>query len=180
MKSFALLLSIAAVALSAPVAADAGQGHGQGRGRGGGGGGWRNDGGGPPIFVGGPGRGRGGDRGDRGSGRGGPPPQYYPMPGRGQMRPGPVFRPRQDSLGAGWREQQDEARSGVRQGRFVPLSRVLPQLQRRMPGRQLDAGIEQGWRGQAVYRVRWAGANGRRVDFLVDARTGAILSTEGQ
>ncbi|MDR3513233.1 MAG: PepSY domain-containing protein [Caulobacteraceae bacterium] len=84
-----------------------------------------------------------------------------------------------DSLGADWGAQQDEARAGVRQGRYVPLARVIEEIRRRTPGQQLDAGLEQA-QGRPVYRVRWAAANGRRIDYIVDARTGAILSAEGR
>ncbi|MGZ8364606.1 MAG: PepSY domain-containing protein [Caulobacteraceae bacterium] len=94
---------------------------------------------------------------------------------------GPATRPeRRDSLGQGWRQQQDEARRGVRQGRYVPLARVLPGISRRTPGRQLDAGIEENWQGRTVYRIRWAAHNGKRIDYIVDAQSGAILRAEGQ
>ena len=76
-----------------------------------------------------------------------------------------------DSLGADWRARQDEARGGVQAGRLVPLSRVIAEINRRTPGRVLDAGLE-GNR----YRVRWATNDGRRIDYIVDAETGAILS----
>lgn len=99
---------------------------------------------------------------------------------RGRERDDEQRRPRYNSLGEGWREQQDEARRGVRQGGYRPLAQVLGDLQRRNPGRQLDAGIERGFNGQPVYRVRWAARNGRRIDYIVDARTGAILRAEGQ
>ena len=85
-----------------------------------------------------------------------------------------------DSLGADWREQQNEARDKVLDGRHVPLERVIETIRRRTPGRLLDTGIEQGPSGQSVYRVRWAAANGRRIDFLVDALSGAIVSTDGR
>jgi len=79
-----------------------------------------------------------------------------------------------DSLGADWREQQDEARAGVTQRRLVPLAQVIAEIRRRTGGRQLDAGLEyQGDR--PIYRVRWMSADGRRIDFLIDATTGAIL-----
>lgn len=78
---------------------------------------------------------------------------------------------RPDSLGADWRAQQDQARGGVQSGRLVPLSRVIEMIGRRVPGRVLDAGLEGG-----NYRVRWATADGRRIDFIVDAQTGQILS----
>lgn len=94
-------------------------------------------------------------------------------PGR---RPPPAETPpAPNSLGAGWRQQQDEARQGVRQRRIVPLESVLGQIRAREPGRQLDAGLEyQGDR--AIYRVRWMTADGRRVDYMIDAATGAILN----
>jgi uncharacterized membrane protein YkoI len=84
--------------------------------------------------------------------------------------------PRGDSLGADWREQQNEARAKVLEGRHVPLERVIAEIRRKTPGRLLDTGIEQGPDGRSVYRVRWAASSGRRIDFLVDAQSGAILS----
>lgn len=84
-----------------------------------------------------------------------------------------------DSLGAGWREQQNEAQRGVREGRFVSLAQVIQIIRARTPGRQLDAGLEQGPGGRSVYRVRWAADDGRRIDYLVDAMTGAIIRADG-
>ena len=115
------------------------------------------------------------DKGGKGGRGGGRPEQVYQDDG-----PGPVRKERRNSLGQGWRQQQDEARSGVRQGRYVPLARILPGIGRRTPGRQLDAGIEENWQGRTVYRIRWAAQNGRRIDYIVDAETGAILRAEGQ
>ncbi len=60
-------------------------------------------------------------------------------------------------------------------GRLVPLARVIEVIRRRSPGRQLDAGLEQQGERQ-VYRVRWMTTDGRRIDYIVDALTGAILS----
>ena len=87
----------------------------------------------------------------------------------------PPAEPRPDSLGADWGPQQNEARAAVRQGRFLPLARVIAVIRARTPGRELDSGIEQ-LGGRAVYRVRWAAASGRRIDYIVDAENGAILS----
>jgi uncharacterized membrane protein YkoI len=86
---------------------------------------------------------------------------------------------RGDSLGAGWRPQQDEARDRVRGGDILPLARVLGEIRRRTPGRQLDVGLEDAG-GRPVYRVRWAAEDGRRIDYLVDARTGAVLRADGE
>ena len=91
----------------------------------------------------------------------------------------PALAQGRDSLGAGWREQQDEARRGVQAGQYIPLARVLDIIRKQTPGRQLDAGLEQAG-GRAVYRVRWAADGGRRIDYLVDAQSGAILQAEGR
>lgn len=88
-------------------------------------------------------------------------------------------RDRSDSLGSNWRPQQDEARRGVSQGRMIPLESIAPRLNRRSPGRLLDAGIESRG-GLPVYRVRWQAADGRRIDYLVDAATGMIIGADGE
>jgi len=102
-----------------------------------------------------------------------PPPAHAPPPhGPPHAQPPP---PKPNSLGADWRLQQDEVRQGVRQRKLMPLSRAIASIRGRGPGRELDAGLEyQGDR--AIYRVRWMTQNGRRVDYLIDAVTGAILS----
>ena len=82
-----------------------------------------------------------------------------------------------DSLGADWSARQDDVRHGVKQGRYVSLMRVIADINRRTPGYQLDAGLEQA-DGRAVYRVRWAATGGRRIDYIVDAVSGAILSSQ--
>ena len=100
-----------------------------------------------------------------------PPNGKRPPPPAAQ----PPTRPHPNSLGADWRLQQDEARQGVRDHHLMPLGRVIEQVRARTPGRQLDAGLEyQGER--PIYRVRWMTKDGRRIDYLIDAATGAILS----
>jgi uncharacterized membrane protein YkoI len=103
----------------------------------------------------------------------GPPPPAAPYPSYPSY--GAPFGPRPNSLGANWREQQYEAREGVRQGQMAPLGSVIAGIQRRSPGRELDAGIEY-WGSRPVYRVRWVTEGGRRVDYLVDAATGLVLN----
>ena len=184
MRRIALLLVLTALAASAPAiaSADPGGRHGHG----GRGGDWRGDG----RYQGRPspedeGRWRGPGQPD-GPYDGGPAGSEAPGRWGGRYPPqgGPLYAgpppTRGNSLGEGWREQQNEAREGVQRGEFKPLGGVLSELRRRMPGRQLDTGIEQGPDGRPVYRVRWAARNGQRVDFIVDARTGAILAEEGR
>jgi uncharacterized membrane protein YkoI len=98
-------------------------------------------------------------------------------PARGQTAAQPYQQPGPDSLGADWGPQQDAARAGVKQGRYTPLTEVIAEIRRRTPGRQLDAGLEQSG-ARSVYRVRWATNDGRRIDYIVDAKSGAILSAQ--
>ncbi len=89
--------------------------------------------------------------------------------------PPPRPRPHPNSLGADWRLQQDEVRQGVRAHQLMPLGRVIEQVRLHTPGKQLDTGLE--YQGQRpIYRVRWMTRDGRRIDYLIDAVTGAILS----
>lgn len=201
-RSLAILLAIVGLYLSAIDAAAQPRGggwggHGGWGGRGGfagagrfgpgmGGGGRGGDfrgggfrGGGFRGFGGGFGPGRGGFGGYQGGGYGrrafppepmaGAPPRAFGGPGAG---PGGPF-------GGDWRGQQDEVRRAVREGRHIPLGQAIEAVRRRAPGRELDAGLEPGPNGRPVYRLRWAGQNGRRQDYMVDAGTGAVLGVQG-
>jgi hypothetical protein len=145
-------------------------------GRGGFGGGWPGSwfGGGFGAGAGGYGRGyRGYDGGGPYGGRGGAPSypvRPYPPAGVGY---GHAFG------GGDWRNEQNEVRQAVREGRHIPLGRAIDAVRQRSPGRELDAGLETGPGGRTVYRVRWAASDGRRIDYLVDAATGAIITTQG-
>jgi hypothetical protein len=98
----------------------------------------------------------------------GPPPAYAPG-GYGPPAAGAWRAP------GAWRQQEEFLRQGVRQGQLAPLGSVIQNIRRITPGRQLDSGLE--YMGpRLVYRVRWMTANGQRMDYFVDAATGAILS----
>lgn len=99
------------------------------------------------------------------------------------------LQPDRDWRGGGWRggngrgrdarEMRDERQDfrGRGEGRRAPLQQVLRSIESRTPGRLLDASA-QDLGGRAVYRVRWATDDGRRLDYLVDAVSGQILSAE--
>lgn len=185
MKSLsALALSLALLLPAAPSLAQPQRDHGQ---RGGGA---------PHGSYGGPRGGYGEPRGGYPEPRGAyPEPRGYPgtrgaypeqrapygppQGGYGYYGAPPPARRGPDSLGADWGGQQDEVRAGVRQGRYMGLARVIGAIRQRTPGRQLDAGLEQ-WGGRTVYRVRWAEPGGRRIDYIVDAQSGAILQVDGR
>lgn len=193
MRPLVAFLVLAALATATPLTAlgEPGGGHGRGGGggwHGGGGGGWRGGGGperGAPPFE-----REGGVPYGGGRWRGEPPVQPEPVPGGGRWggrypagpEGGPVYaEPRgrnSNSLGEYYREQQDEAREGVRRGGYRTMGQVMQSIRQRTPGRPLDAGLEQWSDGRPVYRVRWGAADGRRVDYIIDARTGAILQEE--
>ena len=59
--------------------------------------------------------------------------------------------------------------------RMASLGWVIESIKRRSPGRQLDADVD-FMDGRPVYRVRWLTVHGRRMDYLVDAESGVILS----
>lgn len=108
---------------------------------------------------------------ERGKGRGNQRPDG--PPGRGQRGDGP---PGQAPGGRG--NRGGDARQEVREGRRVPLRDVIPNIQRRTPGRMLDSFPENGPGGRPQYRVRWQSDSGERIDYIVDAETGAIIRRE--
>lgn len=71
--------------------------------------------------------------------------------------------------------QQQQARQGVQEGRLVPMAQVIAALNKRTPGKQQDARIDRVGDRQ-VYRIPWVTSDGRRIDYVVDAQSGAILS----
>ena len=99
--------------------------------------------------------------------------------GRGRGRGGgreDDDRGRDDNRGRG--RGGDEARQDVREGRRIPLVEIAARIERRTPGRMLNAFPETGAGGRPLYRVRWQADSGERIDFIVDAETGAILRAE--
>ncbi len=84
---------------------------------------------------------------------------------------------REGGRGAARAERGAPAADGAqRVGRLLPLTQVIEQIRRREPGRLLNAGLEPG--DPPLYRVRWASDDGRRIDYLVDAESGQVLSAE--
>lgn len=71
-----------------------------------------------------------------------------------------------------------QARDSVREGKTVPLSQIFQNLQRQYGGYQLGADLfDRG--GNPQYRIDWMTGDGRKMRFIVDARTGAILDRQG-
>lgn len=163
---YALPVLLAAILAAAPPAmAD----HDHGRG----GGGWHGGGGEPRGN--GP-EGRGGRWTGGPGGRGAPPDGRWNGGYPAGPEPGPIYAapPRSRSAQDYYRGEQDEAREGVRSGQIKSMGWIVSRLRSR-GGRILDANLGQGPNGQPIYRVVWASPDGRRTDYIIDARTGAIL-----
>ncbi|MDB5479282.1 MAG: Propeptide PepSY amd peptidase [Caulobacteraceae bacterium] len=101
-----------------------------------------------------------------------PPPRYVSPPPRRPYEAPPGWRaaPRQPPGIEGPRPS-----AGMEGPRMASLGFVIESIKRRSPGRQLDADVD-FMDGRPVYRVRWLTVHGRRMDYLVDAETGVILS----
>jgi uncharacterized membrane protein YkoI len=85
---------------------------------------------------------------------------------------GGVGRPIQHS---DMRSDQDHAREAVREGRILPLGKVLKRVQQQYPGRLLDAElVDRG--GMSVYLIKLMTSDGNVAIVSADAATGQILS----
>lgn len=70
------------------------------------------------------------------------------------------------------------AQDGPAAGRQVPLSRVLPTIAARQPGRHLNTTMGEAG-GRPAYFVQWQLPDGRVVIFVVDAGSGQIIGRQG-
>jgi hypothetical protein len=107
------------------------------------------------------------------------PPRYGQPPQPRADQEAPPRRP--GDAPPGWRGAPREPpgitrEPGAVHSRMASLDWVIESIQRRSPGRQLDANLGYVDGGRPVYVVRWLTQHGRRTDYIVDAQTGAILS----
>ncbi len=61
-----------------------------------------------------------------------------------------------------------------------PLSSILQRLRGRSDGRLLDANLDRGQGGRAVYVIRMLERDGRVRTLTVDAKSGEVLSDRGR
>jgi uncharacterized membrane protein YkoI len=81
----------------------------------------------------------------------------------------------------GWMNQfsPGQARDSRNQGHTVPLSQIFNNLKRQYGGYQLSADLYDKGNGKSVYEIDWMTGDGRKMHFVVDAQTGAILDRRG-
>ena len=80
-------------------------------------------------------------------------------------------QPRRPQGGFGYEQPAGSGRGAQRGGQTISMEQAVSIVSRRAPGRLLDASPM-----GANYRIVWLTNDGRRIDFIVDAETGQILS----
>jgi uncharacterized membrane protein YkoI len=78
------------------------------------------------------------------------------------------------SFGAAESPSEPGSRLAQRSGQTISMEQAVAIVARRTPGRLLDASP-----AGSNYRIVWITPDGRRIDFLVDASSGAILRSSG-
>lgn len=87
-------------------------------------------------------------------------------------------------LGAAWplaqagRDDGQRVRAAREQGLIVPLEQLITQVSGVVPGRLLEADLDED-DGLLVYELRWQLVDGRRLEIELDARDGRWLKLKG-
>ena len=77
------------------------------------------------------------------------------------------------------KSDQQRARDAMQAGRVLPLQEILRQVELRIPGRILNAWLEEGRGGLWIYRLKMLDFRGNIIGVVVDARNGQILQVFG-
>lgn len=72
---------------------------------------------------------------------------------------------------------QDRARDALRQGRVVPLNKILEKVDRDYSGKVIQVELEDHGR-QLYYEVKLLGDNGRLVELRYDAHEATLLNAQ--
>ena len=83
------------------------------------------------------------------------------------------------SLAAGPSADHEAAFELAREGRILPLERILEQQRRDRPGRILEVELERE-NGSLVYELELLDAHGRVWELYYDAVSGRLLETEAR
>jgi hypothetical protein len=106
--------------------------------------------------------------------------------------PGPAYDRAQDDRRPPWASPfvprppadadprgERRGRDAVRRGEIRPLEQVIAQVQRRYPGRVLDAQLDRSGE-RWVYHLKMLTREGRVLRVAVDAHSGRILDVRGR
>jgi uncharacterized membrane protein YkoI len=76
------------------------------------------------------------------------------------------------------RDDDRRALEARERGRILPLETLIAQIDAVIPGRLLEAELEDD-DGIVIYELRWQLPDGRRIEIEVDARDGRWLELKG-
>ena len=83
------------------------------------------------------------------------------------------------TAGEAGQSDHERAREALRRGEVLPLTRILPIVQRRVPGDGIEIDVDDDDDdGRIKYEVKVLTAAGRVLEVELDARTGTILKVE--
>jgi uncharacterized membrane protein YkoI len=71
-----------------------------------------------------------------------------------------------------------DARSARQNGDIIPLAKIIKQLKREHGGQYLEAELFSKPNGGSVYHIAWE-KNGRKLLFVVDAKSGNVIRSSG-
>lgn len=72
----------------------------------------------------------------------------------------------------------DDARNARQNGEIIPLAKIINQLKREHGGQYLEAELFSKPEGGSEYHIAWE-KDGRKLLFIVDAQSGAVVRTSG-
>lgn len=71
-----------------------------------------------------------------------------------------------------------DANSARQNGDIIPLPKIIKQLKREHGGRHIDAELISKANGGSEYHIAWE-KDGRKLLFVVDAKSGRVIRTSG-
>lgn len=72
----------------------------------------------------------------------------------------------------------DQARRAVSRGEILPIERLLERVQAQLPGQVLELEFEREDR-RWVYEIKLIDSDGRLLDAYFDAKTGDLMTVDG-
>lgn len=82
---------------------------------------------------------------------------------------------------AAFQRDHEQAREALRRGEILPLTRILPIVQKRVPGEVIKIKLDDDdddHPDRIIYEVKVLTSSGRVIELELDARTGKVLEVE--